>query len=265
MKPTFILGVGAQKAGTSWLYQTLKNQNCCNMGFRKEYHVWDAKLSELGKHFVVPLKEARNREAIMRKLMQKSDLVYISYFKWLVNEKTTITGDITPSYAYLDAKAFSHIKALLEKHSFDVKVIFIMRDPVERMWSMLRMNKRHAAKKGIIVGDLELQQQMLGCCDDKQAFARTNYISTIKNLEAVFPQSSIHYKIYEDLFNYASLEKLQTFLGFPLEGVDFEKRVNVSSSASLPSDIRAKVKKQLIEQYEFCNKRFPKTKKLWVD
>lgn len=201
---------------------------------------------------------------VMRKLMQKSDLVYASYFKRLVNEKTYVTGDITPSYAFLDANAFSHVKALLEKHSFDVKVIFIMRNPVERMWSMLRMMKRRQAEKGIIIEDLELQKQMLGVFDEPAMFAGSNYIQTIKNLEAVFPQSSIHYEIYEDLFNNASLEKLQTFLGFPLEGVDFQKRVNVSPSVSLPSDIRAKVKKQLIEQYEFCNKRFPKTKKLWL-
>ena len=39
---TFILGVGAQKCGTTWLYEQLKADKVVNMGFRKEYHVLDS-------------------------------------------------------------------------------------------------------------------------------------------------------------------------------------------------------------------------------
>ena len=38
-KGLFVLGIGAQKAGTTWLYEYLKAQNHSNMGFTKEYHV----------------------------------------------------------------------------------------------------------------------------------------------------------------------------------------------------------------------------------
>ena len=41
-EPTFLLGVGAQKAGTSWLHDQLQRRNDVDFGFLKEYHVFDA-------------------------------------------------------------------------------------------------------------------------------------------------------------------------------------------------------------------------------
>ena len=39
---TFILGVGAQKCGTTWLYDQFKANKMVNMGFQKEYHILDS-------------------------------------------------------------------------------------------------------------------------------------------------------------------------------------------------------------------------------
>lgn len=40
-KKIFILGIGAQKAGTTWLYQYIKNSPKANLGQLKEYHFWN--------------------------------------------------------------------------------------------------------------------------------------------------------------------------------------------------------------------------------
>ena len=42
MKKIFILGVGAQKAGTTWLHRQLIKNSKFNFGHRKEYHVFDS-------------------------------------------------------------------------------------------------------------------------------------------------------------------------------------------------------------------------------
>ena len=39
---TFLLGTGAQKGGTTWLYHHLKASPQFVSGYRKEYHVFDA-------------------------------------------------------------------------------------------------------------------------------------------------------------------------------------------------------------------------------
>ena len=45
-RPLFVLNVGAQKSGTSWLRQTLLKLKFANLGFMKEYHIWDQTLPE---------------------------------------------------------------------------------------------------------------------------------------------------------------------------------------------------------------------------
>ena len=39
---TFILGVGAQKCGTTWLYDQFKANKMVNMGFLNKYHILDS-------------------------------------------------------------------------------------------------------------------------------------------------------------------------------------------------------------------------------
>ncbi|WP_395660452.1 hypothetical protein [Aestuariivirga sp.] len=39
---TFILGVGAQKAGTTWLFHRLAGAPNASMGLVKEYNIWNA-------------------------------------------------------------------------------------------------------------------------------------------------------------------------------------------------------------------------------
>ena len=39
---TFVLGLGAQKAGSSWLHAQLNHRRDAEFGFLKEYHIHDA-------------------------------------------------------------------------------------------------------------------------------------------------------------------------------------------------------------------------------
>ena len=41
-KGTFVLGLGAQKAGSSWLHAQLNRRRDAEFGFLKEYHIHDA-------------------------------------------------------------------------------------------------------------------------------------------------------------------------------------------------------------------------------
>ena len=59
---------------------------------------------------------------------------YFNYFKHLLSKPAIkLTGDITPSYSMLDSNAFADIKNGLESVGLRVKVVFLMRDPVERL------------------------------------------------------------------------------------------------------------------------------------
>ena len=84
---------------------------------------------------------------------------YFDYFNslFLNNKELSTTGDITPSYACLPIEAFEFIKKNLEEKRFNVKVIFIMRDPVYRILShALMIISRYKMNKGKLT-DLNLQ------------------------------------------------------------------------------------------------------------
>ena len=136
MQKTFLLGVGAQKAGTSWLHDQLHRRRDADFGFLKEYHVFDALELEHFSSFrpqnPSPLKWRTWRRARMIRRPER----YFSYFaSRLKPSHIRLTGDITPSYAGLSAKSFQHIRNAFAQRGVTTRAVFIMRDPVERFLS----------------------------------------------------------------------------------------------------------------------------------
>lgn len=264
MNPTFLLGVGAQKAGTTWLHRALNRQPEVDMGFAKEYHVWDAKFSKICENFRLSVLNSESGGRALRRLMQQDEVIYCKYFRSLIRDGIFVTGDITPSYCCLKPKEFKHIKMLLEGVGFRVKVLFVMRDPVERLWSAVRMGLPES--ESTCVEELrslaiERLHRSLG---NSSTFARSNYLSTISSLDAVFESEDICYVFYESLFTDEVFHKISDFLGFEIRGVDFKESANPSVALTLPDSDRTSLRKVLHEQYSGCAIRFPELVGLWT-
>lgn len=154
---TFLLGVGCQKGGTTWLHSQLMNYENVDMGFCKEYHHFDtlylpspfsvikqSRIKALEFQLIKRPEEVPSQNILRHLLFLKDENSYYEYFNnlWSSDDKISIVGDITPSYSALRSEHFSIIKEKLEYFGFSVKVIFLMRDPVERIWSSVRMKKK---------------------------------------------------------------------------------------------------------------------------
>lgn len=161
---TFILGVGAQKCGTTWPYDQLKGNKMVNMGFRKEYHILDSienskQHNRFRERYIQNALDLHEKVRLGKNLSNKIrgyakhslmlsfiDNVenYFNYFDYLYlkDDQTQIVEDITPNYAKLKPKTFQLLKNGLEKRGFSIKVFFLMRDPVESLWFSARMRKR---------------------------------------------------------------------------------------------------------------------------
>lgn len=263
MKPLFVLGLGAQKAGTSWLHQILSTQDNANFGFMKEYHIWDYVFSDLCKGFKAPKKKSDNAGAAMRRMMQESPEAYIKYFQGLISSDKNLTGDITPSYSVIDEFGLKKISRLIKGAGFDLKVVFLMRDPVERIWSAVRMEKRNLLRQGKILDDnfTELRVKEYVCL--KAQIARSDYKQTVHNITNAFSEHEVHFELYERLFEKTAIYKLQEFLNFELKNIDFSKRVNKSESEQMSEATREMLREYLAPQYDFCNDRFEETKEAW--
>lgn len=263
MKPLFILGMGAHKTGTSWLHKTLSKEDHVNLGFMKEYHIWDYLFSDLGKGFEAPLKKPDNAGAAMRRLMQESSEIYTKYFQNLISSNVYVTGDITPSYSVINQRGLEKISDIIKGAGFNIKVIYLMRDPIDRIWSAVRAEKRRKLSNGHVVGDTfcELRAKEYICI--KGQIARADYKSTIQNIKGVFDHDEILIDTYENLFNRRNTSRLQDFLGFTLKHVNFSERVNASNEEPMSQELVEHFFNFLAPQYEFCRINFRETNELW--
>jgi hypothetical protein len=256
MKPIFILGMGAQKAGTSWLHRMLAQQDNVNLGFTKEYHIWDYIYSDLCNNFRAPVKKPDNAHAAMRRMMQASSETYTQYFQGLLNSDVNVTGDITPSYSIINELGLEKISRTIKGAGFDIKVIFLMRDPVERIWSAVRMEQRNRLKNGQTLNENFCDSRVKEYLNIDGHVARSDYKTTVRNIAKVFNEGEIYFGFYESLFNEQSINGLQDFLGFNLKNVDFSERVNASDPALMSEGTTQLLTEFLAPQYEFCKERF---------
>ncbi len=274
----FYLGVGCQKGGTTWLHSQLSNSQFVDTGFNKEYHVFDALFVEefssfLSKklerlHVLLEMGELMNTQSnLLRHLdFYRNPDNYFEYFDdlWRKSKNTVAVGDITPTYSALPADAFRVIKNGLEAKGFKVKVIYLMRDPVERCWSMLRMGRIKLQQKDPAMVLVEEQKALAELYTNRQCELRTRHELTLENLEKVFDSENIYYGFYETLFEKNTLEKLQEFLELSDFRPDITEQLNVSHKGELA--LNEALVRDVVhfyqETYRYCDSRFG-IKSIW--
>jgi len=234
-----------------------------NLGFMKEYHIWDYIFSDLCKGFKAPLKKPDNADAAMRRMMQESSEIYTKYFQSLINSDVNVTGDITPSYSVINQLGLEQISDIIKGAGFNIKVIYLMRDPIDRIWSAVRMQKRDKLHYGQVVNDTFCELRAKEYLSFKGHVARSDYKSTVQNITEVFNQDEIYIGTYENLLKEKNTNRLEDFLGFTLNHVNFSDRVNRSNEEQMSQELVEHLFNFLAPQYEFCRDNFKETNKLW--
>ncbi len=133
----FVLGVGAQKAGTTWLFDYLSKRGDIFMP-RKEMHYFNIKHKSDRKRHPSPDFAADGSPATAGKYRS-----YREYYRTRVPEECNHFGEITPAYAILNKAKYRHIRTLFA----NIRIIFIMRDPVDRFLSQVRMFQENVRRR----------------------------------------------------------------------------------------------------------------------
>lgn len=281
MTKTFLLGVGAQKGGTTWLYQYLKRHPQAAMGPIKELNVWgthfkpemfsggtETKLERLRDVIDRRIRMAKNGNPHLHpaKFLTLIDHValefdpdrYVPYFDRLAaGDGVRLVGDITPNYSGLEADQFREIRARIEGAGYALKVVFLMRDPVERAYSAMKMADRNAETQGKgkdpVPAHLRFREDaMRDWCQ-----IRTRYERTIPALEAAFEPDQLYFEFFESFFNDAQLARLTAFLGIDTVDGRFDHIANASPSKARPTDDDiAAIRAFYDETYRFAMDRF---------
>jgi hypothetical protein len=250
---TFLLGVGCQKGGTAWLHRYLEASPQCDPGFRKEYHVWDALDLPSGKL-------ARERIEIQggqRAAFLHDPDLYFDYFSGLLDaDGIRLTADITPGYAGLPADRLTMIHDAFVSRGVRPAAVYLVRDPVERIWSAARMDMRRRGDEAP-----EDPETRVGHMYKHPMYAdRTRYDLTMAAIEAAFSREDVFYGFYERLFSLETLAPLCEFLGIDFHEPDTGRQVNVSpksEDAALAEDTRRTIARHFAPVYEAVQQRFP--------
>ena len=133
--PDFLC-VGVHKGGTTWLYHQLDCHPDFWMPPLKELHYLD-QFSRVQRASSPRCRDERDRRFIenINSLSAKPYLDFEHYAQLFEPKGPLLSGDISPNYSTLGNDV---IRRLVE-HFPNLKVIFMARDPVERLWSHLSM------------------------------------------------------------------------------------------------------------------------------
>lgn len=282
-EPTFLVGVGATKAGTSWLYDQLSRHPDCHLRSIKELHFFDLLDGSVSRQQVPGLMRrvadlsaalpAQRGWRLRRTLGQLSDAAdwlrvvtarspsladYRAYLTRDIGDRR-LAADITPSYALLPETGFRAMTGLGQ----GLRVLYLLRDPVARLWSNVRMS---AARRDT-GQDFERQAALtmaraLDRIESGDA-ERSDYAGTISRLRAAIPGPQLTVMFQDDLLARPGLDRLCTWLGIARFDAAFDKPVLPGRPLAIPAQLRARALVALRPQYDYVARMFPALPDSW--
>lgn len=150
----------------------------------------------------------------------------------------------------LGPAGFECLRNFCASQDISLKLLYAMRDPVERMWSQLRHMTQTNPDSDFVSNWAEAFRSPRVC-------ARADYRGTINDLDDTFPADDILYLFYEDLFTEAALTRLCGHIGTAYGPADAATvRNETTVRTEMPEDARAAAHVLLAPQYAFCRDRF---------
>tara|TARA_B100000886_G_scaffold273218_2_gene197136 strand:+ start:2632 stop:3414 length:783 start_codon:yes stop_codon:yes gene_type:complete len=254
---TFILGLGGQKCGTTSITQLLKKAGVM-FPLGNEAHYLDKCFQPRYNQIKYKTKKGKKKKSLIK------PWEYAKIFNDYSKTKKFV-GDFTPAYCSLSIAELTYAKKILKEEGFNIKTIFIARDPFKRCWSAARMNQgNNFLKEGGSIQEAHewFKKRMLS----KRYQSRTRYEETITNIQKSFSNDEVYIDIFERIFRGNILHNLQPMFEYlELEPPTTQLEVKKSSNLKLaePTKYKDVFYKHYQNTYNFMHKNFPDTIKLW--
>ena len=279
--PDFLI-IGAQKAGTSWLASNLSRHPNVWMPPLKELHYFDERIKELP--FGASLVRLLSRRYIeedwypwywryqLQYLRQRrfrrygknfdfetylwalkffgwppSDRWYASLFK---QGRGRITGEATPDYSILEEEMVARVHELMPH----AKIIFFMRNPIERPYSSAVMQLRNLKGMGREVEAASLQSFFESFSRQPTVVSHTRYLRSLERWRRFYPPEQIFVGFLEDIHFYPVrlLQHLYRFLEVDTsQSREGERRkINPGLRGNMPTRLAAQLARTYYEDLQ---------------
>lgn len=257
-KPIFLFLYGTQKSGTTWLCETLNQSNEIykNKNIFKEWRFWKQYLRF--SKFKILMNYWRDKYKNANKKIRLHNLMFPKKFLGSIKnnfDKDTnlkLLADFTPRLGYdLNFNEFKMMSNIISNLNFEIKALWLIRDPVDRAISELKMRiKNNKIKSGLFYDN----RKRLVDVDDKiikNMVILSKYEKTFENIE----KFNIPYKIifFEDLFSQKSINDICNFLGIRPVNYIKEKIYFDDTNLNIDENIKQRLKLELTDTYAFLN------------
>ena len=147
---------------------------------------------------------------------------------------------------------FEFIKSKFQQFNIETSVTFLMREPVSRLESQIKMNLR---KAGTI--DTTTASDMMAIlkrqCGSPQDKVRSSYGTTVGRINSVFDERQVFIGFYETLFTQPEQERLAATFDLNLEKIDAKTKVNhTAKSFTYPKDFIEDLRSNYEDEYKFA-------------
>jgi hypothetical protein len=274
------LGIGTTRSGTTFLHERLRAHPQVWLPPQKELHYftfqrtggyWNRRHL---KHLVraVPnlrraLRDRSNLAAELRWQLRyffgpRNDRWYLSLYE--TPACSGVAGQIEPTYATLPLRT---IRVVHRLHP-EVKLLYMMRDPIERAWSSAtKSTAKNQGRPMVEVSDEEILAKL-----ERSAVEMSTYIEHIERWEKVFPAESFFFGFYDDLVEEPErlLDRVAHFVGVSPQGdLTDQAREPVNHTrhwkVAIPSHIERYLAERLLEPTRALADRFGGYTWGWVE
>jgi hypothetical protein len=170
-------------------------------------------------------------------------------------------GEIAAYYHALDLATVRRIAELRP----DLKVIFLMRDPVDRTWSNVNMRIRGYRRIYERLSADDLKAELA----HPNVRAHSDYLGTLDTWQAVFPTAHIYVDFFDRIANepHAFLADLCRFLEVPYDRARFTeaiKKVYEGSRREMPDWVRSQLVAEYADQMLELSRRYGSYPQVWA-
>ena len=260
--PDFVC-IGAPRSGTTWLFERLSEHPDFWLPPVKEVHYFDRDPGYPSPNTLAVTEfAARLRQPVWLLNALLSSAFAFCYkgpsaarwlSKWYFSDFNddwylslfegvdAITGEITPAYSILTPEDIARMHALLPA----AKIIYLLRNPVERSWSSYRKEYLRRGDRLDVEGILEFLAS-------STIAKRSGYISTIDQYAAHFGHENVLISTYDALKSHPvrMLLPIVSFLGGRPELVERYCRIDNVSNASPDAEMPKPARDAMLEWYK---------------
>ncbi|RPE71087.1 sulfotransferase family protein [Pacificibacter maritimus] len=287
-QPVFMFCVGATKAGTSWLYDYLHGHPDCKLQAVKESHFFDTIEKPHMKPQIDTWKNNRDTfklrlaqatlagdsakiDRLSRQIEALNSLIkavrkrdegldqYLAYVR-SDSDNAKLVGDLTPSYALLGEARLDSMSKLDE----DVRFVFLMRDPIDRLWSHVRMTaKRSTDSAAEFEAKARAVLKRTANGGETHITTRGDYPAIVQKLQRVIPKDRLHFEFFEELLTDAGVRKLCDFLGISYVPAETDRKVHEGKSLNMDDEMLGWAADVTAPHYAFVKETFGALPQRW--